>query len=259
MGASEVTTGNHLAAPGAPRDRQDKRSGVTTAPSEEPGARASSGKSRQQQGPTGTRASSSRDVQGSPGARVSSSESGQQRWPPGMKASNSRDSTMHVVCFDTTSRTLTTMAREALVTPTRKNCKWEQLPEAEETRVEEKTRYIDGKLMNPRMESNGLGDSQWKEGLLDRRLVMIRSDKSIRQLGGGETSSATSRMKDGPAIVSQKIDRVTAPHQSDDEHGKVRAMGCRCKSRASGGSEAGVRRRPQPQASRGLPEVPHQP
>ena len=72
-----------------------------------------------------------------------------------MRASNSRDSTMHVVCFDTTSRTLATMAREALVTPTRKNCKWEQLPWAEEKRVEEKTKYTDGKPMDPAWSPRG--------------------------------------------------------------------------------------------------------
>ena len=92
------------------------------------------------------------------------------------------------------------------------------------------------------MESKGLGDSQRKEGLLDRRLVMMRSDEGIRQLVASETSSAASRRKkDGPAIVSQEINRVTAPHQSDDEHVKVRALGSRCKLRASGGSDAAPR------------------
>ena len=38
---------------------------------------------------------------------------------------------MHVVCFNTTSRTLTALAREALVNLIMKNCKWEQLNWAE--------------------------------------------------------------------------------------------------------------------------------
>ena len=42
------------------------------------------------------------------------------------------DSIMHVVCFNTTSRTLTALAREALVNLIMKNCKWEQLNWAEE-------------------------------------------------------------------------------------------------------------------------------
>ena len=37
------------------------------------------------------------------------------------------DSIMHVICFNTTSRTLTTIAREALINLIMKNCKYEQL------------------------------------------------------------------------------------------------------------------------------------
>ena len=37
------------------------------------------------------------------------------------------DSIMHVICFNTTSRTLTAVAREALINLIMKNCKWEQL------------------------------------------------------------------------------------------------------------------------------------
>lgn len=37
------------------------------------------------------------------------------------------DSIMHVICFNTTSRTLTALAREALINLIMKNCKWEQL------------------------------------------------------------------------------------------------------------------------------------
>ena len=37
------------------------------------------------------------------------------------------DSMMHVICFNTTSRRLTVVAREALVNLIMKNCKYEQL------------------------------------------------------------------------------------------------------------------------------------
>ena len=42
---------------------------------------------------------------------------------------------MHAVCFDPTSRTLTALAREALVILIRKNCKWEWLHWEEEMGV----------------------------------------------------------------------------------------------------------------------------
>jgi len=41
------------------------------------------------------------------------------------------DSIMHVICYNTTSRTLTAVAREALVNLIMKNCKWDQLNWAE--------------------------------------------------------------------------------------------------------------------------------
>jgi len=41
------------------------------------------------------------------------------------------DSIMHVICFNTTSRTITPIAREALINLIMKNCKWEQLNWAE--------------------------------------------------------------------------------------------------------------------------------
>ena len=41
------------------------------------------------------------------------------------------DSMMHVICFNTTSRSLTAVAREALVNLIMKNCKYEQLNWAE--------------------------------------------------------------------------------------------------------------------------------
>ena len=41
------------------------------------------------------------------------------------------DSMMHVICFNVTSRTLSALAREALVNLIMKNCKWEQLNWAE--------------------------------------------------------------------------------------------------------------------------------
>merc|ERR1712004_231935 len=41
------------------------------------------------------------------------------------------DSIMHVVCFNVTSRTITPIAREALINLIMKNCKWEQLNWAE--------------------------------------------------------------------------------------------------------------------------------
>ena len=37
------------------------------------------------------------------------------------------DSVMHVICFNTTSRTLTSIAREALINMAMKNCKYDQL------------------------------------------------------------------------------------------------------------------------------------
>ena len=37
------------------------------------------------------------------------------------------DSVMHVICFNTTSRTLTSIAREALINLAMKNCKYDQL------------------------------------------------------------------------------------------------------------------------------------
>ena len=115
-GASEVTAENRLAVTEAPRDRQDKISGATAAlvvAGEEPGARASSGKSLQQQGPPGTGAYSNKCVQ--------------QQGPPGTRASSGMDSTRHGVGFNTASRIRTALAREALVNETMKNCKGEQL------------------------------------------------------------------------------------------------------------------------------------
>ena len=113
--------------------------------------------------------------------------------------------------------------------------------------MEEKTKYTDGMLIDPRMESKGLGDSQLKEGPLERRLVMIRSDECLRQLGASKAiSAASSRKKDGRAIVSQEIDSDKSPYQGDEEHGKARAMGSRCKLRASGGLDAA----PRPSAPR---------
>ena len=41
------------------------------------------------------------------------------------------DSMMHVICFNTTSRRLTSVAREALVNLIMKNCKYEQVNWAE--------------------------------------------------------------------------------------------------------------------------------
>jgi len=41
------------------------------------------------------------------------------------------DSIMHVICYNTTSRTLTAVAREALINLIMKNCKWDQLNWAE--------------------------------------------------------------------------------------------------------------------------------
>ena len=84
---------------------------------EEPGARASSGKSFQQHGPLGMRASSGKSFH--------------QQGLPRTRASSSRDNIMHMVCFNTMSRTLTVLAREALVNLIIKNCKWEQLNWAE--------------------------------------------------------------------------------------------------------------------------------
>ena len=97
-------------------------------------------------------------------------------------------------------------------------------------RVEERTKYTDGKLMDPNMESKGLGDSQLKEGPLEMMLGMIRSNECIQQLVASEAIIA--------AIVSQGIDSIKSPYQSDDEHVKVRALGSRGKLGASGGSDA---------------------
>ena len=93
-GSSEVTAENRLAITEAPRDRQDKISGATAAlvvAGEEPGARASSGKSLHQQEPPGTGASKGESLQqrGPPGTGASKGESLQQRGPPGTVASSS--------------------------------------------------------------------------------------------------------------------------------------------------------------------------
>merc|ERR550519_2881162 len=47
------------------------------------------------------------------------------------KNSKELDSMMNVICFNTTSRTLTAVAREALINLIMKNCKWDQLNWAE--------------------------------------------------------------------------------------------------------------------------------
>ena len=83
-GASEVTAESRLVVTEALRNRQDKISGATAAlgvAGEEPGARAPSGESLQQQGPPGTGASSkeSPQQQGPPGTRAFRGESFQQR------------------------------------------------------------------------------------------------------------------------------------------------------------------------------------
>ena len=121
-----------------------------------------------------------------------------------MRASSSRESILHVV-FNTTSRTLTALAREALVNRIMKNCKWEHLHWAGKVPVEERTKYTAGKLMDPCMESKELGDSQLKKGLMG----MIRSHECIQQLVASEAISAASSMKKyGTAIVSQGIDSL---------------------------------------------------
>ena len=86
-GAREGTAESRLAITEAPRDRQDKISGATAAlvvAGEEPGARASSGKSLQQQGPPGTGASKGESLQqrGPPRTGASSGKSIQQQGPP---------------------------------------------------------------------------------------------------------------------------------------------------------------------------------
>ena len=169
-----------------------------------------------------------------------------------MRASTSRGSIMHVVSSNTANKTLATLAREVLVIPTMKDCKGEQLHWAEERRVEEMTKHTDRKLRDPRMESKGLGDSQLKEGLIETRLGMIRSDEGIRQLVASEASStASSRKKDGTPNVSQEIDRVKSQYQSNNKHVKWRALGSRCKLKASGGSDAAPHRSPRAAAPRG--------
>ena len=89
--ASEFTAESRLAITGAPRDRQDEISGAMAAlvvAGEEPGARASSGESLQQQGPPGTGASSkgSLQQQGPPGTGAFSDKSVQQQGPPRTRA-----------------------------------------------------------------------------------------------------------------------------------------------------------------------------
>ena len=207
-GANEVTAENLLAVTEELRDRQDKIPGATAAlyvAEEELRARASSGKSLQQQEPPGTRAPGSRGIQG-PGARVSRGESLRQRGTPGLKASNDRESIMHVVGLCGTNRTLATWAREALVIPTKKNYKGEQLHWEEE-----RIKHTNRKFRDPRVESKGMGESQLKEGPIERRRGMIRGEESIRQLEVSEASSAaSSRKKEGTAIVSREIDRAAA-------------------------------------------------
>ena len=74
------------------------------------------------------------------------------------------------------------------------------------------------------------------------RRGMIRSDEGIRQRVDSDASrAASSRKKDGTAIVSQKIDRGKSQYQSDDEQVKERALGSRCQLGASGGSDAARR------------------
>ena len=149
---------------------------------------------------------------------------------------------MHGVCFNTTSRTLTALASEALVNRIMKNCKGEQLHWAEKMLVEEVTKYTAGKLMDPRMESKELSNSQRKEGPLESTLGRIRGDECIQQLGASDAIvAASSKKKDGTAIVSQGIDIVKSPYQRDNEHPKVRALVGLCKQGASGGSDAALR------------------
>ena len=73
-------------------------------------------------------------------------------------------------------------------------------------------------------------------------LGRIRGDECIQQLGASDAIvAASSKKKDGTAIVSQGIDIVKSPYQSDNEHGKVRALEGLCKLGASGGSDAALR------------------
>ena len=130
--------------------------------------------------------------QGPPGLGDSSGENVQQRGPLGRRASGSRDSIMHVVCFDQTSRTLTALAREALVILIIENCKWKHLHGAEEMRVEERTEYTVRKSGEPRLEDRArivvaittrlinspeLNNHPLKEGLLERMGGMARKDE----------------------------------------------------------------------------------
>ena len=165
---------------------------------------------------------------------------------------------MHVVGLCGTNRTLATWAREALVIPTKKNYKGEQLHWEEE-----RIKHTNRKFRDPRVESKGMGESQLKEGPIERRRGMIRGEESIRQLEVSEASSAaSSRKKEGTAIVSWEIDRVKSQYQSDDEQVKGRALGSRCKLNASGGLEnhpPAVCRGLQHPEGRGLQELPHLP
>ena len=90
----------------------------------------------------------------------------------------------------TESRSWTAPDQEALVIRTIKNFKWEQSHWAEERRGDEKTKYTNGKLMDPRLESKGLGDSQLKEGPLAKDCSTKRTGTGIPTRGGRPQGSA---------------------------------------------------------------------
>ena len=69
-----------------------------------------------------------------------------------------------------------------------------------------------------------MGNSQWKEGLLEMMLGMARRDEYIQQLMASEAIIAASRKKRGvTASVSQGFDILEFLYKSDHVQIKVRA------------------------------------
>ena len=90
-------------------------------------------------------------------------------WTKGA-AMSGMDSIMYVVCFDVTSRTITPIAREALINLIMKNCKWEQLNWAERM-----FKSQDGRL--PLVDGGGQRgqpDGPYREGVADLPLSRHR-------------------------------------------------------------------------------------
>ena len=114
-----------------------------------------------------------------------------------------------------------------------------------DAKLEEVTEYTVGKFVDPSMESMArrvvgittlltnspkLKNNQLKEGLLERMLVMARSDEYIQHLVASKAIiTASCKKKDMTAVVSKGLDIFKSLCKSDNEQIKSRALVGLCK------------------------------